>query len=59
MLEVKEDINDIIENEKMNAFDINKHKNQAFDMFIGEETLVTIEFDKDLTDVMFDRFGEK
>lgn len=38
-------------------FDLSSYSKSMFQMFSGKETEVTIEFDKDLVGVAFDRFG--
>lgn len=54
MLEV-----DIDEKSLAKNFDIKRHKKQLFNMFKGEEKVVTFIIDNSLIDVMFDKFGEK
>lgn len=43
----------------LDEFDCNKYRKQLFGMFSGEAESVTLEFDKSLIDVIFDKFGEK
>lgn len=40
-------------------FNVNKHRKQAFSMFVGELTRVTFAINKSVLDVIFDKFGEK
>lgn len=44
---------------KINDFDIVKYRKESFGMFSGKAEKVTLEFSKDLIDVIFDKFGEK
>ncbi len=39
-------------------FDLKKHHKQLFGMYSGEERKVTIQFDRELIDVVIDKFGE-
>lgn len=49
------DIKQTVESQK---FDVKRHKKQLFGMFVGEPTKVVFEADKDLTDGLFDKFGD-
>ena len=40
------------------ALSISKHRKQAFSMFGGEKQTVSFEADRDMLDVIFDKFGE-
>ena len=44
--------------ENLKNFDIRKRKKELFSMFLGEEKSVTFEIDKDLVEVIFDKFGK-
>ena len=41
------------------TFSISKHKKQVFGMYTGNEVEVTFVIDKELIDVVFEKFGEK
>lgn len=47
----------ITETEQSKKFDLIKHKQQLFRMFGGESQQVSFEADKELIDVVFDKFG--
>ena len=40
------------------AFDVKRHKKQLFGMYVGEPKTVIFEADKELTDTLFDKFGD-
>ena len=40
------------------AFDVKRHKKQVFGMFVGEPRNIVFEADPDLTDALFDKFGD-
>ncbi len=42
---------------ELKKFDVKKHKKQVFNMFAGEDTLVTIRISTTLIDAIFDKFG--
>lgn len=48
----------ITQTQKSKTFDIIKHKQQLFGMFGGEIENVSFEANKDLIDVIYDKFGE-
>ena len=45
-------------NVRPKALSISKHRKQAFSMFGGEIQTVRFEADRDMLDVIFDKFGE-
>ncbi len=47
-----------LETSKIESFDISAYRKKMFGMYNGEVEQVTLEFDKDLTEVIFDKFGE-
>lgn len=47
----------ITETEQSKKFDLIKHKQQLFGMFGGDKQQVSFEADKELIDVVFDKFG--
>ena len=53
MIELTED--DRVRSDK--PFDLSNYSKSMFQMFSGEETDVSIEFDNELVGVVFDRFG--
>lgn len=59
MENVKRTEQDRTPSKMLNQFDCNKYRKQLFGMFSGEAESVTLEFDKSLIDVIFDKFGEK
>ena len=44
--------------ENLKDFDIRKRKKELFSMFLGKEKSVTFEIDKDIVEVIFDKFGK-
>lgn len=48
----------INETNESRAFDVKRHKKQVFGMFVGEPRMVVFEADLDLTDAIFDKFGD-
>lgn len=47
----------ITETEQSKKFDLIKHKQQLFGMYGGDKLRVSFEADKDLLDIVFDKFG--
>ena len=48
----------IKETEESKKFDIKKHKNQLFGMYVGAPKKVTLEVDKSAVDGIYDKFGD-
>ncbi len=59
MTDIKVLPEEISDNDLVADFDISKYRKEQFGMFSGESQGVTIEFDKDLIEVIYDKFGEK
>ncbi len=49
---------DIVESGEIDEFDLAKHYRQLFGMYSGDEQTVKLSFDKNLIDVVIDKFGE-
>lgn len=49
---------DIVVTEESKEFDVKRHKKQLFGMFVGAPKTVRFEADTDLTDSLYDKFGD-
>ncbi len=59
MEEAKEEVAERVYRKELDEFDIEKYRQRVFSMFGGEEQEVVLQFDSDMLDEVFDKFGEE
>ncbi len=59
MEEAKEEVAERVYRKELDEFDIEKYRQRVFSMFGGEEQEVVLQFDSDMLDDVFDKFGEE
>ena len=59
MEEAREEMTDRVYRKEFDEFDIEQYRQSVFSMFSGEEQEVELQFDVDMLDDVFDKFGEE
>lgn len=59
MEEAKEEAAERVYRKEFDAFDIEQYRQRVFSMFGGEEQKVDLQFDSEMLDDVFDKFGEE